>query len=162
MKKIYFGFLLCLFSVPVFAGNLLGLDISARWFNASSGKYTESLSTAPASAIHGAFPASIYEAMIRLPVLGPIGADIKARYGTVSRQTMYLDNMPGSGNMSTTIDATLFGATVNPGFSLGLGPVRADIFGSVQYVYTRKNFYDWTSGGTIVAAGDKAGRFLMS
>ncbi len=160
MKKTFIAVLVSILTSSVFAG-VVGIDISGRWFNASTGNYSEKLSTFPTSFVHGDFPAVIYEGSLRLPLLGPIGADIKARYGTVGKQTMYLDNMPGSGNMTTTIDATIIGGRVDPGFSLGFGAFKADIFGSAQYVYTRKNFYDWKNGATMVAAGD-AGHFIIN
>ena len=160
MKKALVAVLTVILAASAFAG-VAGLDISGRWFNANTGNYSEKLSTFPASTVHGDFPAVIYEGSLRLPLLGQIGADIKARYGTVARQTMNLDNMPGSGNMSTTIDATIIGGRVDPGLSLGFGAFKADIFGSAQYVYTRKNFYDWKTGATITTPGD-AGHFIIN
>jgi hypothetical protein len=161
MKKIKVNVVVLVSAFCLFAGNIMGIEVSARWFNASSGKYTEGLSTIPDSSIYGNFPAAIYEAGIKMGLLGSFGVNARLRYGTVSLQTMYLDNMPG-GNMSTSVDAAIFGGRLDPELRLGLGPVKADIFGSLQYVLTRKNFYNWKLGSSIIAPGDTAGRFIMT
>ncbi|MCX5777020.1 MAG: hypothetical protein NTX32_05270 [Candidatus Firestonebacteria bacterium] len=162
MKKIIVAVsILCSISA-VFAGDILGLDISARWYNASGGNYMEHLSTLPDASIFGDFPASIQEATVKKNLLGPLYASGTFRYGTVPLQTMTLQKVNPAGLMTTNIDSIMGGIIGNIGANIGLGPVEFNIYGSGRYMWATKNFYDWKLNNVIVAPGSAAGRFIIN
>ncbi len=162
MNKIIITISILLSVNSVFAGDFLGLDISAKWYNASGGNYVEHLSTLPAASISGDFPASILEASVKKNLLGPLYSSGTFRYGTVALQAMTLQNVNPAGLMTTNIDSVMGGIIGNIGANIGFGPVELDIYGSGRYMWATKNFYDWKVNNVIVAPGASAGRFIIN
>jgi hypothetical protein len=162
MKKILLIVVILLSGVSLYAGDILGLDISARWYNATGGSYVEHLSTLPTANIYGDFPASILEATVKKNLLGPLYVSGTFRYGTVPLQVMTLENVNPAGVVTTNIDSIMGGIIGNIGANIGLGPVELDIFGSGRYMWATKNFYDWKVNNVIIAPGSTAGRFIIN